>query len=45
MMIERRQGRGDFEAGPRRDAGLTKEGRVGGLSGGGAKGAKTKEVV
>lgn len=40
MMIERRRGRGNFEAGPRRDAGLTKEGRVGCLSGGGAKGAK-----
>lgn len=40
MMIERRKGRGNFEAGPRRAAGLTKEGRVGCLSGGGAKGAK-----
>lgn len=40
MMIEQRKGRGNFEASPRRDVGLTKEGRVGCLSGGGAKGAK-----
>lgn len=39
-MIEQRKGRGNFEAGPRRDAGSTKEGRVGCLSGGGAEGAR-----
>lgn len=45
MMIEQRKGRGNFEAGPRRDAGLTKEGRVDCLSGGGAKGAKFQRLT